>query len=153
MVPAVVGKGALDGDRALRRLSGAVEDGEETVPPGLYVARPVLSEELAHHTVVPADQLRPGVVADQFNQVRRCHDVGEEVGSVAGDCGSVLLAEAVQQAARLQSSGGSSQTLEGCFGRAYLEPGRGKVTLGGVRPGEQQARPPAFELRVHGRPR
>ena len=114
----VLGQPPLNGDRARERGAGAVERSEEAVAGVLDHLASVRLEQLAQRAVVPAEQARPGVVAERARERGRVDDVGEEERPV----GLLTAAVALQlgDPARVRYR---SQPLEHRLGRVELELG------------------------------
>jgi hypothetical protein len=77
VLAAVPSQPSLDVDRTLDGIVGALERDEETVTGGVDLLAAMLCEGRSELPVVPAQQLRPGVIADEPDQVGRRDDVGE----------------------------------------------------------------------------
>ena len=94
MIAAMLDQGALHPDRTREGGRGVVERDEEAVS-GVVSDRAAMCRELgSEHLIVPAKEVLPGVVADQPDQVRGLHDVGEHqsagdvlVGTAGADLG------------------------------------------------------------------
>jgi hypothetical protein len=74
----VASEGSLDSDRALDRRLGATKCHEESITGPVHLLSGVRDEKGSQRLVVPAEQVVPGLVSEDVNELGRSDDVGEE---------------------------------------------------------------------------
>src|SRR5687768_18459219 len=88
VLPPVAHESPLDVDGALDGVTGALEGHEEAVAGMVDLVTLVLRDGRAKLLVMPAQDLAPGLVADEADQVGGADDVGEHERPGHPICGS-----------------------------------------------------------------